>query len=598
MLRALVCIVVLISSNFNVLFSQTDNVGSGGAIQFDGIDDYIDFGDIYSDLQLPFTISAWVKLDPANDQPGAVFTNRNCDPIYTGFRLIVNNNAISMDYGDGLGGNNPAFRHGKNANVDLLTGNWNHITAVVRNRYDIDLYLNGVNVGGDYSGGSDKTMDSSKPGFASTAYFKSNGIIYRFNGTVDDIRLWNRALSQSEIRDTMCVNLAGSESGLVGYWNFNETNGNTVFDLSANHFNGMIKGNPKRVRSGAPIGDQSVYLYPTSWAGQQLTLDINDQQFTVKDVSNSCKGVHIYGVKKFPSITTGITEMPEEELYFGVFTAQQFPTSTFTIEIDNVSNCGQYIRDDNSTSPWTSEGLIALQRRIEFIQAPRPGEIDFDLGNDKVLCDNMSYEIATGLDDSEHTFKWSNGATTPSVTVTASGKYRVQASKGCVVKEDSVTVTFMSTPQEFLLGEDVVTCDFKSVTLTVSALSLADIQWSDGSKGNTMVVNSYGKYWATIQNVCGQVSDTITFFKPVVLDSQIPNVITPNSDEKNDLFVIPGNIGEPVVLNIYNRWGELIHHAQSYQNDWSPDELSPGVYFITLRSPCLESYKGTLRVLE
>src|SRR5688500_18066288 len=123
------------------LHGQTDSVGPGGAIKFDGLDDYINFGDVYSDLQLPFTISGWVYLDPSNNSPAPIFSNRNCDPIYTGFRLIVNNNVISMDYGDGFGGNSPAFRRGKNANVNLLNGNWNHITAVVKGVSDMELYL-------------------------------------------------------------------------------------------------------------------------------------------------------------------------------------------------------------------------------------------------------------------------------------------------------------------------------------------------------------------------------------------------------------------------------------------------------------------------
>src|SRR5687768_7338480 len=45
-------------------YPQNDFVGSGHAIEFDGIDDYIDLGNIYDDLALPMTISAWVYVDP------------------------------------------------------------------------------------------------------------------------------------------------------------------------------------------------------------------------------------------------------------------------------------------------------------------------------------------------------------------------------------------------------------------------------------------------------------------------------------------------------------------------------------------------------
>ena len=39
---------------------QTDNVGSGRALRFDGVDDFVDLGNTYHDLNLPFSISAWI----------------------------------------------------------------------------------------------------------------------------------------------------------------------------------------------------------------------------------------------------------------------------------------------------------------------------------------------------------------------------------------------------------------------------------------------------------------------------------------------------------------------------------------------------------
>jgi hypothetical protein len=585
----------LFIANFTTVFGQTDNVGSGGAIQFDGTDDYIDFGDVYSDLELPFTISAWVKLDANNNQPGPVFASRNCDPIYTGFRLIVNNNVISMDYGDGLGGNSPAFRRGKNASVDLIAGYWNHVTVVVRGHSDMSIYLNGVDVGGSYSGNSPFTMDSSKPGFGSTAYFASNGVIYRFKGMVDDIRLWNRALAEVEIRNTMCVNLTGTESGLIGYWNFNEIAGNTVLDLSSNHFNGTFVGTPKRVRSGAAIGDVSVHLYQSNWTGQTLTLSVDDQSVTVKNVSSQCKGLQVYAVKKTPSITTGIAIPPTNELYFGVFSAQQFPASNFSLESE--ATCDYFTREDNSSSPWVAKGNTGtIQRRIELIQST--GVLDFSLGDDRVICDDDHYEITTGLSDNDISIEWSNGATTPSIVVTESGNYAVTARSGCREKEDKISIAFSSMPQPFTLGEDVTTCDVKSIALSVPPSSAADIQWSDGSKGSSLVAKFHGKYWVSVKNGCGEFSDTINIMKPNIPESVIPNVMTPNSDGKNEAFVVREDIGDPIVLKVFNRWGELIYQDKSYNNNWSATDVSPGVYFITLSSPCFKFYKGTLHILE
>jgi gliding motility-associated-like protein len=81
-------------------------------------------------------------------------------------------------------------------------------------------------------------------------------------------------------------------------------------------------------------------------------------------------------------------------------------------------------------------------------------------------------------------------------------------------------------------------------------------------------------------------------------DAMVPNVITPNGDGINEKFVI-GNTRFDWSLEVINRWGQTVHHADNYQNDWDGNGLSPGVYFCTLRNTCGEiQYKGTLSILR
>ena len=44
-----------------------------------------------------------------------------------------------------------------------------------------------------------------------------NGLV-PYAGHIDDVRLWNRALTGAEIKDNMDYRLQGAEPGLVGYW--------------------------------------------------------------------------------------------------------------------------------------------------------------------------------------------------------------------------------------------------------------------------------------------------------------------------------------------------------------------------------------------
>lgn len=68
----------------------------------------------------------------------------------------------------------------------------------------------------------------------------------------------------------------------------------------------------------------------------------------------------------------------------------------------------------------------------------------------------------------------------------------------------------------------------------------------------------------------------------------VPNIITPNGDGVNDLFVIRNNLDyDRISLQIYNRWGNLIYESDDYQDDWNGknlkgDPVTEGVYYYTV----------------
>jgi len=59
---------------------------------------------------------------------------------------------------------------------------------------------------------------------------------------IDDISIWDYALTLSEIQNSMINELTGNETGLVGYWNLDEGYGNIVYDSSTNGNDGTING--------------------------------------------------------------------------------------------------------------------------------------------------------------------------------------------------------------------------------------------------------------------------------------------------------------------------------------------------------------------
>ena len=70
--------------------------------------------------------------------------------------------------------------------------------------------------------------------------FGDNG--QHWYGTIDEVRVFDVALSQSDIQSTLYTELSGDEEGLVGYWDFNEGTGDVLYDQSGNENHGTIYG--------------------------------------------------------------------------------------------------------------------------------------------------------------------------------------------------------------------------------------------------------------------------------------------------------------------------------------------------------------------
>lgn len=84
----------------------------------------------------------------------------------------------------------------------------------------------------------------------------------------------------------------------------------------------------------------------------------------------------------------------------------------------------------------------------------------------------------------------------------------------------------------------------------------------------------------------------------------IPNIITPNADGKNDRFAIAieTDLPKQVNLNIYNRWGKKILEEKNYLNTWTGSLLPATVYYYTVevvidKSPPVV-YKGWVELVR
>lgn len=595
-----ICLFVI---GISIANGQFDNAGSGHSIRFDGIDDLIDLGDNYHSVNLPFSVSSWIYIDPTVNYPVPIFVSNDNDPIYRGFWFFISQNLIWCEFGDGTGGSTPSFRRGKQASVNNVIGRWINVCAIMRGPFDISLFVNGINVGGNSMGASTLTMASSFPGdHAKIGYFLSNNVTYRFKGSMDEVRLWNKALTENEVRDAMCTRLNGDEAGLIGYWNFDELTGSLVNDKSPSGHDGSLQGNPSRVISGAPIGDRSIYDYKSNWSNLSMEMNEGFEKIRISNLQGNPEGLHIYSVASQPSQTNGLNLSLYSKPYFGVFLASLDNNNKYEVVMLDQEGilCNTNYRFDNSAPQWYPVGLPVLNQsqRGEYLKIPG-GVIGLDLGQDVAMCDKSEFILDTKIVNSNVSFLWSTGSTASKISVSQSGKYWVRMTSSCGVSRDTVNVLFNQSPPNFSLGDDQIICPFKPTMLN-PYFGSPDFEflWQDGSTKDSFQVLDFGEYWVKTKNVCGEASDTI-LFKPSFyeLDS-IPNVITPNDDRYNDFFVLSKTLVNGISLLVLNRWGKEVFFSSNYNNDWNGEGLSAGVYFYTVRGSCIKEAKGSVSIIR
>lgn len=598
---------IVVILNSLLAHSQSDNVGSGHAIYFDGVDDFIDLGNIYDDINFPITISSWVKLSSTVTNWAPIFVSQDNDPIYNGFWLIVQPTAVGVGYGDGMGENLPIYRRSKTAFVPDISERWVHITAIINGPVDMKLFVNGVDVGGSYTGSSNLPMNASPSDVAKIGYWYSNGLQVKFKGAVDEIRLWNRALTLDEIRDKMCKKIIGPESALVGNWSFNQVNSDIVLDNSGNGYNGRMVNGPKRQYSGAPIGDHSAYLYTDQWELKELALESQERACVVRNVRSTSQGVHVYAVNEMPSQRIGLDNCLVAP-YFGVFVVDQTFSGIFDISFHDISGESNdfkaKLRVDNSIPLWVAAQINNVEPnsinnqtyRGEYILA---NSLSVALGEDTVVCDKSDFIVQSKLKYSgDLEYLWNTGEDLPEISVNKNGNYWVQVTSTCDVSRDTISVSFLTSPL-FSLGEDINLCPGNTVVLQPIENSFGfSFLWSDLSIEPYLEVSSPGTYGVKVENVCGAVYDEIQVNFNSTDPVFIPNVISPQSDDWNQKFEIDPQLKGKSDVFIFNRWGNEVFSSTSYDNDWDGGDLPAGIYFYVIKSLCVDDIKGTLSILR
>ena len=226
------------------------------ALELDGKESYFEAADSESlnNINQQITMTAWIK--PSNYQ------KRYQPIIYKGDKTKPDNSNRSYNLwfrNDGAIHLASSPKGNKQSSVNSPPGSvifneWHHIAGVIDAQNDyIKIFIDGNEVAQQDYAGVENIYESTLPLRIGHSHENHNESQGAYSGMIDEVSIWNIALTQEQIQSCMENKLKGDEPGLVSYWSFDEQSDESILDVSPNSNDGKLIGETKLINYARPI---------------------------------------------------------------------------------------------------------------------------------------------------------------------------------------------------------------------------------------------------------------------------------------------------------------------------------------------------------
>jgi type II secretory pathway component PulJ len=240
-----------------------------GALSFNGVNQYVDMGNVLNAGSGDLTVAAWFKTSVAGDSDQGIVAKRNNSfGNEDGYSITIN--APGSDFGDGVTGEDD-----NGPGVKVSADVWHQMVMTISRGSELkSTYIDGtLDFTDSISGiGSQNNSLDLRIGASGNGRY--------FNGLIDDVRIYNRALSSSEVaalyanpgpsvattslsqvgsstwteianttypaynQETTIYAAVNYNSELVGWWTLDDGSGTTAADSSGSGNGGTLTGSP------------------------------------------------------------------------------------------------------------------------------------------------------------------------------------------------------------------------------------------------------------------------------------------------------------------------------------------------------------------
>ena len=195
----------------DAIIRNTPALGSG-IVELDGAADYLQTADDTTGLQLvtDYTLSLYLRADATQNAWAGILCKTDPDGLNNHWTLQIGPGASSVIicHDTYAGGN---WDTGIVV-ADIADGAWHHL-AVVRSGTTMTSYLDGT----PCLSGALAQLPMQGEGHLNIGAERTASASYLYQGALDDVRIYNRALDASEIL------ALPSDTSLIGHWTFSES---------------------------------------------------------------------------------------------------------------------------------------------------------------------------------------------------------------------------------------------------------------------------------------------------------------------------------------------------------------------------------------
>ncbi|UCE18245.1 MAG: VCBS repeat-containing protein [Gemmatimonadota bacterium] len=228
------------SDTYSIIQEDRIRVFDGeSALEFNGQNSYVSCPAAPPlNLTDAFTVEAWIY--PTGWGEFANFgLGRIIDKIYLSLQLVdsylsFNNHSLLLQlYHQG----GPVSQSNSPENAISLD-QWHHVAVTYNGHDEVNMYINGIGQTVSYAIPPSGPLQDNSPYDLYIGNEINTG--NTFEGIIDELRIWNVARTGEEVQSNMNTYLTGMETALVGYYQMNEGQGESISDDSPYDNGGVV----------------------------------------------------------------------------------------------------------------------------------------------------------------------------------------------------------------------------------------------------------------------------------------------------------------------------------------------------------------------